>query len=55
MKRLLTTSCMLLCAASLSAQNIDIKGKVLDTNQQVLEGASIAVYKQDSVLVNGTI
>ena len=43
MKRLLTTLCILLCAASLSAQNIDIKGKVLDTNQQVLEGASIAV------------
>lgn len=54
-KQVATIASMLFCAASLSAQNIDIKGKVLDTNQQVLEGASIAVYKQDSVLVNGTI
>ena len=30
-------------------------GKITDTNLQILEGATIAVYKQDTVLVNGTI
>lgn len=54
MKLLLITS-MLFGATSLLAQNIDIKGKITDTNQQILEGASIAVYKQDTVLVTGTI
>lgn len=53
MKLLLITS-MLFGATSLLAQNIDIKGKITDTNQQILEGASIAVYKQDTVLVTGT-
>ncbi len=53
MKLLLITS-MLFGATSLLAQNIDIKGKIADTNQHILEGASIAVYKQDTVLVTGT-
>lgn len=54
MKYLLVLS-MIICTTSLLAQNIDIKGKITDTNQQILEGATIAVYKQDTVLVNGTI
>lgn len=54
MKHLLVLS-MLFSVTSLLAQNIDIKGKIVDMYQQALEGASIAVYKQDTVLVNGTI
>ena len=37
------------------AQHIGIKGKIVDSNRQALEGATVAVYRQDSVLVNGTI
>lgn len=37
------------------AQHIGIKGIIVDSNRQALEGATVAVYRQDSVLVNGTI
>lgn len=54
MKRILITSLALGCVAALSAQHIDIKGKIVDNSHEVLEGATIAVYKQDSILINGT-
>lgn len=53
--RFLLVALMLFSTTFLLAQNIDVKGKIVDTNQQILEGASIAVYKQDTVLVSGTI
>ena len=52
--RFLLVALMLFSTTFLLAQNIDVKGKIVDTNQQILEGASIAVYKQDTVLVSGT-
>ena len=54
MKFILVLS-MLFSAVSIFAQNINIKGKIADTSQQVLEYASIAVFKQDSVQVTGTL
>lgn len=39
----------------ISAQQINIKGKVADREAQALVGASVAVYKNDSVLAGGTI
>ena len=54
MKRILITSLALGCVAALSAQHIDIKGKIVDNSHEMLEGATIAVYKQDSILINGT-
>lgn len=46
---------VLLDAISLFAQSFIIRGKVTDSEQHSLEGTSVIVYKQDSVLVNGTI
>ena len=37
------------------AQHIDITGKVTDHTQDILIGASISIYKQDSILLGGVI
>lgn len=47
--------CMTISSGYAFGNPIDIKGKITDTNLQILESATIAVYKQDTVLVNGTI
>ena len=38
--RFLLAALMLFSTTFLLAQNIDVKGKIVDTNQQILEGAS---------------
>lgn len=55
MKRYIFTILGTLISILVFSQNIEIKGKILDTEKQILEGASIALYKQDTILVNGSI
>lgn len=55
MKRYLFTALGTLISIFTFSQNIEIKGKVLDSEKQVLEGASIALYRQDSILVSGSV
>ncbi len=53
MKQTLTLLLLSASALPLSAQHIHIKGKVTDSHKGALIGASIAVYKQDSILLGG--
>lgn len=53
MKKLLTLLLALACITSLSAQHISISGKITDNNKEVLTGASVAIYRQDSILQGG--
>ena len=39
----------------LLAQHLEITGKVTDHTQEILIGASISIYKQDSILLGGVI
>lgn len=55
MKRIFIILWLSGCTIAIFAQHIGIKGKIVDSNRQALEGATVAVYRQDSVLVNGTI
>lgn len=55
MKRIFIILWLSGCTMAMFAQHIGIKGKIVDSNRQALEGATVAVYRQDSVLVNGTI
>lgn len=55
MKRYLFTVLATLTSIFAFSQNIEIKGKILDAEKQILEGASIALYKQDTILVSGSI
>ncbi len=55
MKRLLFSVLGTLISFFTFSQHIEIKGKVTDSEKQALEGASIALYKQDSILVNGSV
>ena len=53
--------CMLILLGCLAyfpflfSQNIDIRGNILDDEKNILAGASVAIYKQDSVLVTGAL
>lgn len=40
-------------SGGIHAQQIDIKGKIADSEAQALVGASVAVYQNDSVLAGG--
>lgn len=53
MKRLLILFLALTSICSLSAQHISISGKITDNNKEVLAGASVAIYRQDSILQGG--
>ncbi|RHU23238.1 TonB-dependent receptor [Parabacteroides sp. TM07-1AC] len=55
MKRYIFTVLGTLISVFAFSQKIEIKGKILDTEKQILEGASIALYKQDTILVTGGI
>lgn len=55
MKRIFIILWLSGCTMAMFAQHIGIKGIIVDSNRQALEGATVAVYRQDSVLVNGTI
>ncbi len=55
MKRYLFTALGTLISVFAFSQSIEIKGKILDTEKQILEGASIALYRQDSILVTGSV
>lgn len=55
MKRYLFTVLATLISVFVFSQNIEIKGKIRDMEKQILEGASIALYKQDTILVSGSV
>lgn len=55
MKGIFITLLLLLNVMNLFAKDITIRGKVLDESKQVLEGASVALYSEDSIFVNGTV
>ena len=55
MKRLFFLTFLIINILPILAQHIDITGEVTDHNQEVLTGASISIYKQDSILLGGVI
>lgn len=55
MKRIFVISLLWSSAVAMEAQHVDIRGKIVDNAREALEGAAVAVYREDSVLVGGAV